>query len=354
MYALIFLIGIINLLITPLELSETNKSIPEWVLEDWAHRTQFEGVWIADNSDYKSDQEPYDAYGIQWSYGLGNQSLVGRLFVIKDNEEVADAWSFLEYWDAETKMLKVMQTGSNGTVGHGTIKKMDNGKMKEQQRFSTTNGDSYSTGHELWYEDGTQHTHSYDIVNGEWHKRRYYKWKLKEVAEAPLPDEYENMAYLIGTWYSSFGNAKARMTFSWGHNKRAIHYQNNYKPSPNRPWIQENEGLITYNGVNDAIEFMTAYSGVGDHLMAYGQFEILEDGTFLRLFSCHYKEGDGLPWSDGAKAPHGGKTLEFKQVWTPIDEHSFEGNFYWKKDGEWSHPMKNEDHGGRQEIWKRE
>ena len=49
-----------------------------------------------------------------------------------------------------------------------------------------------------------------------------------------------------------------------------------------------------------------------------------------------------MPWSDGAKAPAGGISIEFKQIWTPIDDKSFKGEFLWKKNGKWDHPIKSD------------
>ncbi|MDJ0645505.1 MAG: hypothetical protein QNJ57_05905 [Flavobacteriaceae bacterium] len=74
-----------------------NKSIPAWVLDNWKKRTQESGIWVANNSGYKSKDEPYDKYGLQWEYGLGQKHLKGRLFVMKDNKEVGSIWQFTEF-----------------------------------------------------------------------------------------------------------------------------------------------------------------------------------------------------------------------------------------------------------------
>ena len=35
--------------------------IPQWVLDNWAEQMEGTGIWITDNGDYKSDQEPFEA-----------------------------------------------------------------------------------------------------------------------------------------------------------------------------------------------------------------------------------------------------------------------------------------------------
>ena len=84
--------------------------------------------------------------------------------------------------------------------------------------------------------------------------------------------------------------------------------------------------------------------------MAEGEYEVMDNGTILRQFTCHYKAGDTLPWSDGATAPAGGKSIDFKQIWTPVDENTFHGEFYWNKNGKWENPLGKE---VAEEVWKR-
>jgi hypothetical protein len=43
-------------------------AIPDEVRAAWAARI---GTWVADNSAYKSEDDPHDAFGIDWSWGIG-------------------------------------------------------------------------------------------------------------------------------------------------------------------------------------------------------------------------------------------------------------------------------------------
>ena len=93
--------------------------IPQWLLDDWAARTAGTGTWITDNSAYKNENEPFDAYGLQWAYGIGKKHLNGRLYCIRDGKDIGAVWQFLEFWDPAAGEARIVQIGSDGTVGQG-------------------------------------------------------------------------------------------------------------------------------------------------------------------------------------------------------------------------------------------
>lgn len=154
--------------------------IPQWLLDDWAARTSGTGTWITDNSAYQSDSEPYEAYGLQWEYGLGKKSLKGLLYCIQDGKDIGSVWQFLEFWDPAAGEVRILQIGSDGTVGQGKAWRLDDGSSKSQQAFASPDGGTFESGHHSWMEDGANHTQSYNIVDGEWVKRRYYIWKSEK------------------------------------------------------------------------------------------------------------------------------------------------------------------------------
>ncbi len=185
-----------------------------------------------------------------------------------------------------------------------------------------------------------------------WGKGEPYRMLRKKV-RIEIPGEYKELAFLIGIWESKMGDNAGRMNFSWGENQRNIHFSNQYRPGKDKAWVKENEGLITYHGVKNQLMFVTSYLKKGSHLVAQGNYKTNEEGAIIRQFICHYKAGDLLPWSDGQVAPRGGKSIEFKQIWTPINDDTFSGDFFWKKNGKWVHPIKKYDEKGFKEIWKR-
>lgn len=327
------------------------RPIPQWVLDQWAMHTEGTGVWIADNSAYQSAQEPYDAYGMAWEWGLGKKNLKGRLFCMKEGKDVGTVWQFLTYWDPNTQAQQMVQIGSDGTLGQGKMTRQEDGSTKSREKFISPSGGAFESGHHTWFDEVGMHTESYNIVNGEWSKRRYYVWKRQEEAKLEVPEVYRQMAWLIGEWKSSMKEgSSARMTFSWSENQRMIYYQNGFTREGN-PEQLESEGIITYHGTKDQIVFMNTYLRKTTHLISEGTYSFKANGEIHREFTCHYKAGDALPWSDGAKAPAGGKSIEFKQIWTPIDDNSFQGDFFWKKEGKWERPIKEMKE--KKPIWQR-
>ena len=155
--------------------------IPQWLTDDWAARIQGSGTWVTDNAAYQSEQEPFDAYGIEWTYGLGNSYLKGRLYGIKEGMEARTFWEFIEYWDPALGEARVIQIGDDGTVGKGRIWKGSKDRIKERQVFTSPDGTTFEGGHVIWIEDGEQHTQSYSIVDGVWKKHRYYVWENVEL-----------------------------------------------------------------------------------------------------------------------------------------------------------------------------
>lgn len=151
---------------------------PQWYLDDIARLTTEGGRWIADNSAYKSESEPFDAYGTEWRSGFDGDTMTGRLFGLKDGKEIAfDFWEFRQYWHPGDKRAVVEQFGWGGALGVGTLVQAPSGTYSDQQ-FYNADGTLTRTGHASEFPDADTHvTQSYDIVDGEKTPRRKYIWK---------------------------------------------------------------------------------------------------------------------------------------------------------------------------------
>lgn len=344
--------SIVTLLLIQVGFAQSS-GIPQWVFDHWESQTHQSGTWIADNAKYKNETEPIDAFGLKWEYGIGKKHLKGILFSIKNGENIGDVWEFTEYWDATKNELRVVQIGRDGTVGQGKIWQED-GILKEEQTFVSPSGQSSRFGHKNWMENGEQHTQSFSIVDGTWNKRRFYVWKLQGNKTPEISKVYDDVKYLIGKWEIKINeNASSIMVFEWANNGQNIHYSTSYKPNQNQAYQVENTGIMTYHGVKNQVVFLNTYTGYEKHLISEGYYDIQKDGAIHRIFTCHYEEGDGLPWSNGALAPKGGTSIDFKQIWIPIDQNSFSGDFFWKKNGKWVHPIKEYDKPNFKEVWRR-
>lgn len=157
---------------------------PQWFLEHLESMARDGGRWIADNSAYQSDQEPYDAYGLSWEWGLGHKSLVGRLFGIQDGKEVGTFWEFRTIWHPGEHRALVYQYGADGTVGIGTMQELEAEAGRPagttaDQTFYQPDGSTFRAGHRNRdLDDRTTDSHSFDIQpDGTWQPRRSYIWK---------------------------------------------------------------------------------------------------------------------------------------------------------------------------------
>lgn len=154
---------------------------PAWFREHMAFLTKGSGRWITDNASYKSENEPYDAYGTEWHYGIGEQSVTGRLFGLIDGEDQGTFWEFRTIWDPVSGEVQARQYGGNGAIGVGPIEYVGDGTSKMVQTFTAPDGTSSRVGHESIERDGEHVTRSFDVdAQGHWTPRRSYTWKLDE------------------------------------------------------------------------------------------------------------------------------------------------------------------------------
>ena len=155
---------------------------PQWYLDDIAFMTRDGGRWIAPNADYQNENEPFEAYGLEWKMDYAN-SITGRLFGIQDGEETGDFWRFRQYWNAHEGRAIIQQFGFGGAIGVGTMEHVD-GATKMEQMFFGPDGVATPTGH-IAHNDGEKHvTASYTITDDVWEKDRQYTWERQPEAPA--------------------------------------------------------------------------------------------------------------------------------------------------------------------------
>jgi len=154
---------------------ENGQAPPDWVAQSMAARV---GVWIADNSLHRSEAEPWEAYGIEWTWGLGQRSLIGRLYGIRDGKDVATFWQFREYWHPGEKQLVALQFGADGTVGIGPHIRKADGSDEILQVFYAPDGSASRIGHRSTLRGDEQVSQSFDVSeDGTWAPRRSYVWR---------------------------------------------------------------------------------------------------------------------------------------------------------------------------------
>ncbi|WP_428409540.1 hypothetical protein [Hyphococcus sp.] len=148
---------------------------PQWYLDDIEFLTRDGGRWVASNAEYKGENDPMDAYVIEWEKGYAH-SMTGRLYGVRDGEQTGDFWRMFQYWDPGKGEAVVTQFGFGGAIGLGRAWTED-GVNKSVQTFYAPDGGISGVGHESANPDADTHlTHSFDIVDDVWNPRRSYSW----------------------------------------------------------------------------------------------------------------------------------------------------------------------------------
>lgn len=164
--------------------AEPATRAPDWFRSEIAQLSAEGGRWIADNAAYRSENEPFEAYGTEWISGFDGDTMRGRLFGVKDGNETAfDFWEFRQYWHPGRKEGIVEQFGWSGALGAGSITQ-DDGGTKSEQVFYNPDGSVTRTGHIAKFTDANTYvTESFDIIGDEWRPRRTYVWKRQPKAD---------------------------------------------------------------------------------------------------------------------------------------------------------------------------
>ncbi len=147
---------------------------PPWAV---AEIDSTEGRWIADNSQYQSAGEPYDAYGLEWHAAPGRRSMKGRLFALQGTEEAGTLWEFRLFWHPERQALWINQFGTDGTFGEGALERTGPGATELAQTFHGPAGATWRSGHRETREADRRTTESFTIdSDGNWNPLRVYTW----------------------------------------------------------------------------------------------------------------------------------------------------------------------------------
>ncbi|QNJ98327.1 hypothetical protein [Constantimarinum furrinae] len=151
--------------------------IPQWFLNDMESNI---GVWITDNDTYVSENEPYTQYGMEWRWGIGKTSIIGRLFGVVDGKETGDFWQFRQYWDNIEGKAVLVQFGNGGVTGIGTLYPINENTMESIQTFSLPDGTNWMDRHISTLDGEILTTTSYKTgASEEWEENRTYYWKKK-------------------------------------------------------------------------------------------------------------------------------------------------------------------------------
>lgn len=158
---------------------------PEWFRAHLAYLTAGDGVWITDNSAYRSGDEPADAYEVTYVWGAGRQTAVGALRAITGGQRSGVIWDYRVFWDPGAKKAVIEQWGFHGVYGAGGTRFVNDTQVRSEQTFYAPDGSASRSAHD-WIVDGPlQHTtNTFDFEAGEWKPARAYVWTRAEGKKA--------------------------------------------------------------------------------------------------------------------------------------------------------------------------
>lgn len=157
--------------------SPVSGKAPDWFLEEIVTLTAGDGRWITDNSEYKNEQETFDAYVTEWVASFDGTVMSGRLFGRSNGKDTGNFWEFKQYWHPQRQEVVIEQFGWGGTIGIGTQWR-DGRETKSSQTFFAADGTATQTGHISSFPTSDTHvTESFDIKGDTWKPRRKYTWQ---------------------------------------------------------------------------------------------------------------------------------------------------------------------------------
>ena len=154
--------------------------MPRWLKNHMDYMTRGTGQWIADNSKFKTKNEPFDEYGIIWKWGIGKKSMRGRLYGLRNRKEIASFWEFHLFWHPTKRKAILQQFGGNGILGVGEIQNVNSTRRierKSEMTFHSLTGKTWKDRHRIFEDKDAHETTSYSFKNNSWVQRRNYKWR---------------------------------------------------------------------------------------------------------------------------------------------------------------------------------
>ncbi|MBN2777388.1 MAG: SRPBCC domain-containing protein [Bacteroidales bacterium] len=160
---------------------KVKTDIPKWYFVDLENQI---GVWEADNNLYKSENEPFEKYVIEWNWGVDTTSINGRLYGKIGDKASVNFWEFKQYWDAEDNQAKLFQVGFGGLTGIGSVMPINKGETSVVQNFTEPSTKGFTEKHRTIINGQQKTTTSFEMDSlGNWIEKRTYVWNRKEVLE---------------------------------------------------------------------------------------------------------------------------------------------------------------------------
>lgn len=160
--------------------------------------TRGSGVFLADNSIYRSGDEPYEAYALAFSAGPSRSTLHGRLRGVLDGRAGDVIWEYFMYRDPGTGRIVALQVGADGTVGSGhLVRGKGDADYRLEQELVAPDGSTRKIAHAARNQGDVHDVVAYVRDQGRWRESRRYTWirtqQGTDVPPAPAPEAVDRM-----------------------------------------------------------------------------------------------------------------------------------------------------------------
>lgn len=136
------------------------------------------GTWLTDNEPYMGDDEPSVTYGTEWTLGIGDSHLRGRLFGVGADGGQTVFWEYQVFWHPGERTAMMLQFGAGGAIGIGPLWRQKDGTIRSEMTFHYPGGVTMRIAHDLVESPpGTHITRSFHWNDGEWKPQRTYSWE---------------------------------------------------------------------------------------------------------------------------------------------------------------------------------
>jgi hypothetical protein len=157
--------------------AESDAAVPPWFVQEIEYLTRAGGRWITDNTEYKGEEDPYPAYGIEWQKGLSGLTVRGRLFAIDRDDNTHDLWELYLYWNPLDQRAVAMQVHRDGNFGVGELTAESDTERELVQEFWAPGGATFSFRHEETRSANEKRSRTFMQQDNTWRPNRTYVWK---------------------------------------------------------------------------------------------------------------------------------------------------------------------------------
>lgn len=157
--------------------------VPAWFDDEVRWRVTGDSVrWEADNRQWQSADEPFEAYGMRFWRTLDRKGIRGVLFGIRDGVETRPFSEFRLFWHPGRQQVAVMQWDAWGGHGEGVLKQPADGVTRLEQVMWRPGGSEVRTAHDSRREGTAQVDQQLSWSEGSWSPGRTYTWTRQAVS----------------------------------------------------------------------------------------------------------------------------------------------------------------------------